>query len=31
MVNEIKPIVNETKVIKDNIQDVNGPYKKECT
>ena len=28
MVNEIKPIVNETKVIKDNIQDVNGPYKK---
>lgn len=28
MVNEIKPIVNEIKVIKDNIQDVNGPYKK---
>lgn len=28
MINEIKPIVNETKVIRDNIQDVNGPYKK---
>lgn len=28
MVNEIKPIVNETKVVKDNIQDVSGPYKK---
>lgn len=28
MVNEIKPVVNETKVVKDNIQDVSGPYKK---
>lgn len=28
MVNEIKPVVNETKVLKDNIQDVSGPYKK---
>lgn len=28
MVNEIKPIVNETKVAKDSIQDVSGPYKK---